>query len=174
MNAYMTTIMETDRQLAAFMDRLREAPEPVVLVTFGDHLPWMGDGNAFYDEMGMDVNASGDAGFYRRYTTRYLIWANDAARKIIGHDVTGEGPAVSPCYLMDLVFDQLGWDGPGFMQAMDEMMEVFPIVSTTGRTMTDGVLSGQVPEERLELYRRFQHLQYYWRNEFLYQDVMGE
>lgn len=172
MNAYMTTIMETDRQLAVFVDRLREAEEPVVLVTFGDHLPWMGDGNVFYDEMGMDVNASGDAGFYRRYTTRYLIWANDAAKEIIGHDVRGEGPAVSPCYLMNLVFDQLGWDGPGFMQEMDEMMEVFPIVSTTGRTMTDGTLAGQVPGERMELYRRFQHLQYYWRNEFLFGELM--
>ena len=174
MNAYMTTIMETDRELAAFIDRLRAAPEPVVLVTFGDHLPWMGDGNVFYDEMGMNVNASEDEGFYQRYTTRYLIWANDAAKEIIGHDLAGEGPAVSPCYLMNLVFEQLGWDGPGFMQAMDEMMEVFPIASTTGRTMTDGVLAGQVPEERLELYRRFQHLQFYWRNEFLYKDVMEE
>ena len=105
---------------------------------------------------------------------RSLIWANDAAKEIIGHDLAGEGPAVSPCYLMNLVFEQLGWDGPGFMQAMDEMMEVFPIASTTGRTMTDGVLAGQVPEERLELYRRFQHLQFYWRNEFLYKDVMEE
>ena len=174
MNAYMTTIMETDRELAAFIDQLRAAPEPVVLVTFGDHLPWMGDGNVFYDEMGMNVNASEDEGFYQRYTTRYLIWANDAAKEVIGHDLAGEGPAVSPCYLMNLVFEQLGWDGPGFMQAMDEMMEVFPIASTTGRTMTDGVLAGQVPEERLELYRRFQHLQYYWRNEFLYKDVMEE
>ncbi len=174
MNAYMTTIMETDRELAAFIDRLREVSEPVVLVTFGDHLPWMGDGNVFYDEMGMNVNASEDEGFYQRYTTRYLIWANDAAKEIIGHDLAGEGPAVSPCYLMNLVFEQLGWDGPGFMQAMDEMMEVFPIASTTGRTMTDGVLAGQVPEERLELYRRFQHLQFYWRNEFLYKDVMEE
>ena len=158
--------------LPVHMDRLRAAEEPVVLVTFGDHLPWMGDGNVFYDEMGMNVNASAEDGFYRRYTTRYLIWANDAAKAVIGHDVAGEGPAVSPCYLMDLVFDQLGWEGPGFMRAMDEMMEVFPIAATTGWTMTDGVLSGSVPEERLELYRRFQHLQYFWRNEFLYGDVM--
>ncbi|MBD5149629.1 MAG: LTA synthase family protein [Oscillibacter sp.] len=174
MNAYMTTIMETDRQLAAFVDKLREDPAPVVLVTFGDHLPWMGDGNIYYDEMGMDVNASGTDGFYRRYTTRYLIWANDAAREIIGHDVRGEGPAISPCYLMNLLFDQLGWEGPGFMQAMDEMMEVFPIATTTGWTMTDGVLSGSVPAERKELHDKFLYLQHYWRNEFQYKAVMEQ
>ena len=41
-------------------------------------------------------------------------------------------------------------------------------------SLLGGVLADRVPEERLELYRRFQHLQFYWRNEFLYQDVMGE
>lgn len=174
MNAYMTTIMETDRQLAALVDRLREDPAPVVLVTFGDHLPWMGDGNIYYDEMGVDVNAGTTDGFYRRYTTRYLIWANDAAKAVIGHDVKGEGPAISPCYLMNVVFGQLGWEGPGFMQAMDGMMEVFPIVTTTGWTMTDGVLSGAVPEERKELHDKFLYLQHYWRNEFLYKSVMEE
>lgn len=172
MNAYMTTIMETDRQLAALIDRLREDPAPVVLVTFGDHLPWMGDGNIYYDEMGMNVNASDEEGFYRRYTTRYLIWANDAAKAVIGHDVRGEGPAISPCYLMNLLFGQLGWDGPGFMQAMDEMMEVFPIATTTGWTMTDGVLNGQMSQERKELYQKFLYLQHYWRNEFQYKSVM--
>lgn len=174
MNAYMTTIMETDRQLAAFIGQLREDPAPVVLVTFGDHLPWMGDGNIFYDEMGMNVDADSDEGFYRRYTTRYLIWANDAAKAVIGHDVRGEGPAISPCYLMNLVFGQLGWEGPGFMQAMDEMMETFPIVTTTGWTMAGGVLNGQMTEEQKEQYQKFRYMQHYWRNEFRYKDVMKQ
>ena len=172
MNSYMSTIMETDRELMKLIDQLRDDPNPVVLVTFGDHLPWMGDGNAFYEEMNMDIDAGTDEGFFRHYTTRYLIWANDAAKEILGHDVRGEGPDISPCYLMNLVFEQLGWEGPGFMQAMDEMMEVFPIATTTGRTMTDGVLSDEVPAERTELYRDFQYLQHYWRNEFLYQDLL--
>ena len=172
MNSYMTTIMETDRELAKLIDRLRSDPEPVVLVTFGDHLPWMGDGNVFYDEMGIDINPGTDEGFFRHYTTRYLIWANDAAKEVIGHDVQGEGPAISPCYLMNLLFGQLGWEGPGFMQAMDEMMEVFPIATTTGRTMTDGVIADEVPAERQELFRKFQYMQHYWRNEFQYKSVM--
>ena len=171
MNRYMTTIMETDRELAKFIDQLRRDPEPVVLVTFGDHLPWMGDGNIFYDEMGIDIDPSTDGGFFRYYTTRYLIWANDAAKEIIGHDVRGEGPAISPCYLMNVLFDQIGWAGPGFMQAMDEMMEVFPVVSTTGRTVTDGVLTDEVPAQRHDLFRKFEYMQHYWRREFLYQDA---
>ena len=173
MDHYLEVIWDSDAQLAQLMDQLREDPEPVVLVTFGDHLPWMGDGNVFYAEMGMDVESGSDDAFYRRYATRYLIWANDAAKAVIGHDMRGTGPDLSPCYLMNELFAQLGWEGPGFMQAMDELRETFPIVTTTGRTMTDGVLSGQVPAEREELYRRFQQLQHYWRNEFLYQELVG-
>ena len=172
LNHYLDAIWDTDEQLAWLMDQLREDRSPVVLVTFGDHLPWMGGGNEYYAEMGVDVDAGTEEGFYSRYSTRYLIWANDAAREILGHDLQGEGPDISPCYLMNLVFDQLGWAGPGFMQAMDEMMEVFPIAATTGRTMTDGVLSGEIPEERQALYRDFQILQHYWRNEFLYRDLL--
>jgi len=172
LNHYLDAIWDTDAQLARLMDQLREDPEPVVLVTFGDHLPWMGDGNIFYQEMGMDVEAGTDEGFYRRYSTRYLIWANNAAREMIGHDVLGEGPDISPCYLMNLLFEQLGWDGPGFMQAMEKMRSVFPLATSTGRTMTDGVLSGEIPRERLDLYREFQYLQYYWRSKFLYQGLL--
>jgi len=173
MNSYMTTIMDTDQELAKLIDRLREDPLPVVLVTFGDHLPWMGDGNAFYDEMGIDISPSEDESFLRHYTTRYLVWANDAAKAVIGHDVRGEGPAVSPCYLMNLVFDQLGWEGPGFMRMMDEMMEAFPVVSTKGMYLIDGKLTSEVPEARKELYQKFQYAQYYWRNEFLFQDMVS-
>ena len=171
-NSYMTTIMETDRELKKLVDLLRDDPEPVVLVTFGDHLPWMGDGNVFYEQMGIDIDPSGGESFLRHYATRYLIWANKAAAEIIGHEVKGEGPAVSPCYLMNLVFDQAGWDGPGFMQAMDEMMAVFPVVSTKGQYVVDGVMTDRVPAEREELFQQFRQMQFYWRNEFLYQDVM--
>lgn len=169
MNYYLNAIWETDRELAKLIDRLREEEEPVLLVTFGDHLPWMGDGNAFYEEMGIDIDAGTDEGFYRHYSTRYLIWANDAAKELLGHDVAGEGPDISPCYLMNLVFRQLGWKGPAFMQAMDEMMEVFPIVTTNSRYLVDGVLTDAIPEERRELFDRFLYLNQYWRSEFLYE-----
>lgn len=170
-NHYLSAIWDTDRQLAALVDKLRTDPEPVVLVTFGDHLPWMGDGNVFYEEMGIDIDAHTDEGFRRRYTTRYLIWANDAAKALLGHELQGEGPTISPCYLMGLVFEQLGWKGPGFLQAMEEFRPIFPVVTTNGRLIADGTLVGDVPEERQALYQRFLDLQYYWRHEFFYRNT---
>ena len=168
MNFYLNTIFETDEELAKLMDRLRSDPDPVVLVTFGDHMPWMGDSNAFYDEMGMNIDPGEEEGFYNHYATRYLIWANDAAREIIGRDLLGDGPDISPCYLMNLVFQQLGWEGPAFMQAMEPMMETFPVVSTKGRYQVDGELVESIPEDRKDLFRQFLYMQYYWSREFIY------
>ena len=168
MNFYLNTIFETDEELAKLMDRLRSDPDPVVLVTFGDHMPWMGDSNAFYDEMGMNIDPGEEEGFYNHYATRYLIWANDAAREIIGRDLRGDGPDISPCYLMNLVFQQLGWEGPAFMQAMEPMMETFPVVSTKGCYQVDGELVESIPEDRKDLFRQFLYMQYYWSREFIY------
>lgn len=168
MNHYLSSIHDSDVQLMKFIDKLRADPAPVVLVTFGDHLPWMGDNAEFYDEMGIDIDPGTDSGFIRHYSTRYLIWANAAAEEILGHKVAGSGPRISPCYLMGLLFRQLGWKGPAYMQALDGLMEVFPVVTTTGRYVVDGVLTGAVPEERLGLFRDFRFLQKYWRDEWLY------
>ena len=85
--------------------------------------------------------------------------------------MTGEGPSISPCYLMNVLFRQLGWKGSAFTQAMDEMMDIFPVVSIKGRYVVDGVLTEAVPPERAEKYMEFVYLQQYWRNEFLYGDA---
>ncbi len=168
MNNYISAIHDSDLQLMKFIDKLRADPAPVVLVTFGDHLPWMGDNAAFYDDMGIDLDPGTDTGFFNHYSTRYLIWANPAAVKILDHRVTGSGPRISPCYLMGLLFQQLGWEGPAYMQMLDELMEIFPVVSTTGYYVVDGVPTSTIPSERLELFQNFLFLQQYWRNEWLY------
>lgn len=170
MNNYMNAIMEGDRELMALVDKLREDDSPVVLVVFTDHLPWMGDGNIFYEEMGIEIDVSSESeeSFRRRYQTDYLIWANDAAKETLGNNFQGKGPTVSPCYLMNLVFDLCGWDGPAYMQAMDDMMDVFPVVTTRGFYVVDDVFTEVIPEERAENFDQFLYLNHYWRNEFLY------
>lgn len=173
MNNYMSSIINGDMELMKLIENLRTDPDPVVLVTFGDHLPWMGDGNIYYEEMGVDIDPGTDAGFFTHYTTRYLIWANDAAKALLGSDVAGEGPAISPCYLMNLVFQQLGWTGPAYMQAMEDFRAAFPVASTSGRYLVDGVLTDVIPEALKPAHQDFLYLQQYWRNEFLYQDMVS-
>lgn len=168
MNNYMASIMNSDVELKKFLDKLRYDEEPVVLITWGDHLPWMGDGGKYYEEMGVDIDPATEEGFRRHYSTRYLIWANEAAKEILGNDFVGEGPTLSPCHLMGYLFDQCGWDGPAFMQAMEPMREAMPVVTTHDFCVIDGVFTNEVPEERQQMMEDFLILQHYWRNEFLY------
>ncbi|MDE7245481.1 MAG: LTA synthase family protein, partial [Oscillospiraceae bacterium] len=169
MNNYLSSIMNSDIELMNFIDRLRTDPDPVVLITFGDHLPWMGNQGVFYNEMGINVDTSTEEGFFTHYSTRYLIWANDAAVELLGHEIRGTGPRISPCYLMGLLFRQLGWEGPAYMQALDSLMDVIPVASETDHFVIDGVLTDGIPPERQDLCDSFLFLQYYWRSKWLYQ-----
>lgn len=168
MNNYMNVIMDSDKQLKLFIDKLQEMDEPVVFVMFSDHLPWMGDGNAYYEEMGIDFSQDSEEINRIQYTTEYLIWANDAAKRILNNNFMGEGPTISPCYLMNLVFDLCAWEGPAYMKAMSEVMEVMPVVSTNWSFIIDGNFYNGVPEDRMDIYNKFLFLQYYWQNRFMY------
>lgn len=96
------------------------------------------------------------------------MWANDAAKKIVDQEFTGEGPEISPCYLMNLLFQKIGWEGPAYMQAMNDMMNIFPVVTTNGRCMADGILMDDlmIPEEKKESFQNFIYLQYYWYSKY--------
>lgn len=168
MDHYMELVSNSDVQLAGLVEQLRAESEPVVLVLFADHLPWMGDGSVYYEEMGVNFDMDTEAGFLTYYSTDYLIWANDAAKELLGNDFVGEGPTVSSCYLMNLLFEQCGWDGPDFMQAMDDMREVFPVVTSNGCYVVDGVFTDEIPARRAALFSEFESLQYLWRTQFLF------
>lgn len=140
----------------------------MVVVLFSDHLPWMGDGNIFYSEMGIDFSQKSETIEQMQYTTEYLIWANKAAKDILDNDFVGEGPTISPCYLMNVLFDQCSWEGPAYMRVMNEIRKVIPVVSTSGKYVVDGNFVYEIPEDRKELYRKFECTQFYWRNHFVY------
>ena len=150
---YISVLEESDKELTKLIEKLRKDSEPVILVTFGDHLPWMGNGGEFYEEMGINIDTNTDEGVRTYYSTRYLIWANPAAKELLDKDFTGEDMEISPCYLMNLVFKKIGWDGSAYMQAMSNMMEIFPVVTTNGRYVVDGVLIDDIPEERQNLFQ---------------------
>lgn len=168
MNNYMNIIMDSDKQLEYFLDKLKEEDEPVVFVMFSDHLPWLGDGNVYYEEMGIDFSQDSEEINRIQYTTEYLIWANDEAKRILNNDFVGEGPVISPCYLMNLVFTLCSWKGPAYMQAMSEIMEVMPVASRNWRFIIDGNFCDGIPQEYMDMYKKFQYLQYYWRKRFMY------
>ena len=166
LNNYFDGILRTIQAVEEAVQRLEEMEEPVVLVLFGDHKPWSGNGNSVYQELGLDFDLSTLEGFYDYYSTPYLIWANPAAKEVLGREFLGDGGDFSPCFLMAEVFDQCGWEGPGFMKLSREMREATPLVHKTDRFLKDGQLADALEGEDLELFQRFLWAQYYREHEF--------
>ncbi len=159
---YLGSVMATQRHLADMVDAFRASDEPIVLVVFGDHKPWLGNGNSVYHALGVNLGQDSREGFYNYWSTPYLIWANGAAKAALGRDVRGEGPDISPCFLMNVLFEQLGWTGDAYMQAVDPCRAELPVIHSHGARLTAaGELTAQLPPEQEELARRFLCLSYY-------------
>ena len=165
LNNYLGSIADTNQKLTALVDALRAQSEPVVLVLFGDHKPWLGDGNSVYHALGINIDLSTPEGFSNYYATRYLIWANDAAKALLGNDFCGEGPTISPCYLMSEVFALCGFEGNAYMQAMNDVKSTLPVITTNGRYMESGALTDALSSEGRTALQRAAALEYYQRNQ---------
>jgi len=166
---YFGSIANTNQHLKELTDWLRTDDEPVVLVLFGDHNPWMGDGNSVYTAMGIEFDLGSQEGFLDYYSTRYIIWANDAAKEILDCDFQGEGPDIGPCFLMNELFRLCGWEGPAYLQAIAGVAEQVPVVHATGRCMENGVLTDSLSEQGAALVRDYRILSYDWRHHFVYE-----
>ncbi len=159
LNNYLSQIRETQEVLLREIERLRSDPHPIVLMIYGDHKPWFGD--EFYAEFGIPINMETEKGMVDYLGTPYLIWANDAAKKTLGNDFVGEGPMTSPGYLMNLLFGQLGWDGPAFMQFTEEVRKQISVICTKGGYLENECYTQNLDEEGNRLLKQYRDMLYY-------------
>ena len=80
---------------------------------------------------------------------------------MLGNDFTGDGGDFSPCFLMEEVFTQCGWEGPGFMQLAREARELTPLIHEQGIYWKDGAPCYELTEEEQELISMYQNVEYY-------------
>lgn len=172
MENYLGCVYKRDQELMSFVDALRTSERPVVLLVYGDHKPTLGaDINnyttAAYETFGIDMDVSSEEGFVSYYGAEYLIWANDAAKEQYGLSLAGrKGPMISPCFLMNVLFDALNWDcGSSYLQAMDSYLEQFPVCSTKGRVSVDGKLVSEISGDARSSYNEMLYIDYYWKQQ---------
>lgn len=168
---YFGSVEDTIGHLTDLRDFLAAQDEPYLLVVFGDHNPWMGDGNSVYAAMGLDLDQSTQAGFSNYYSTRYLIWANDLARAALGNDFVGQGPALGPYFLMNQLFELCGWEGPAYLQSIGAVARRVPVQHATGLYLEDGLFTPTLSPEGAALSQDYSFLQYYERHHFRYGDL---
>lgn len=69
------------------------------------------------------------SGYLNRCRTPYILWANRALKEKMQKPFLGEGPDLSPQYLMNYTFRYLGWTGPKYMQIMEEKLPEVTVVN---------------------------------------------
>lgn len=164
LNNYLYLIQDTGGYLAHLTDYLDTLEEPVVLVLYGDHKPWMGNGGSIYEELGINMDLSTQEGFLNHYATWYAIWGNQAAKETLDCGFVGEGPDLSPCFLMNEVFTLCGWEGSAYMQAQRETAETLPVMHTKGWVKENGAYTTEPSQRARDLIRRFQDVSIYDRS----------
>lgn len=168
---YFGSVEDTVNRLVELKDFLSQQDEPYILILFGDHNPWLGDGNSVYEAIGLNLDQSTQEGFSNYYSTRYLIWANDLAKQALGNDFVGEGPAIGPYFLMNKVFELCGWDGPAYLQSINAVSRQVPVLHTSGIYLEDGAFTPDLSPEGASLAQDYSILQYYQRHHFRYSDL---
>lgn len=162
-NNYLFSISKTQRYLMAEIEKLRGYSEPVVLLIYGDHPPYLENAQV-YDECGADIDMATETGVMNYYSTPYLIWANDSAKAALNRDFVGQAPAVSAGYLMNVLFDALGWKGSAFMQFTSDMMQTLPVVSTNGYYVENGELTRTLSPEGAAKLHDYECVQFWLKN----------
>ncbi len=160
-NNYFAGIEDTSAQCKKLVSWAQQQSEPIVIVLFGDHNPWLGNGMSGYHEMGINVNTATEEGIYNYYTTPYIIFRNSAAKKASGIYSDGYGGEFSPMFLMNKVFELNGWGGSRFMKISNELKEYIDIVTYTGQVRQNGELTAYPDDAAFEALSKLKKVQYY-------------
>ena len=141
--------------------------KPVVLVYWGDHLPYLGDNQLGYRQLGIDVfpGPEGQENL-AAYQTPYVIWANDAAAEALDWDRAAEAldlpETISACFLGAAVLELTGRgeESPWFA-FLNELRRELPVVQKTICQTADGSVIGELTAQQQSLLQKWRRWSYY-------------
>ena len=156
-------------QVKADADRLaqlEEMEEPVVLVFFGDHLPYLGDNQLAYAELGFTARPEWDA--LTSYETPYVIWANDAAAQALDWEAAvasldlPEDGRLSASFLGAAVLELTGRTGESpWFDFLNQLRRELPVVQKQAYQVADGTVTDQLTEEQAAKIAKWRQWSYY-------------
>ena len=131
LRVYTEGVRDADDMLGSLRDYFARRQEPVVLVYFGDHLPYLGDNQKGYAELGYTEQP-----YWAElisFETPYVIWANDAATDVLDWDNAVESlelpEQVSASFLGAAVLELTGrGDDTAWFSFLNELRREAPVV----------------------------------------------
>ena len=161
LRVYIEGLRDADAMLQKLTDYFSAIDEPVVLVFFGDHLPYLGDGRLCYRELGLSA-ADDAADNFTAYETPFLIWGNDAAASKLTFSAQALGlPAdgrISACYLGAAVAELTGrGDSTAWLAFLNQLRREVPVMQNGLCVLSDGTVTAETPES----VKQYQYWSYY-------------
>jgi len=138
LQVYAEGARDADAMLGALRDYFADRSEPVVLVFFGDHLPYLGDNQLAYVELGMTEEPYWAE--LTSYETPYVIWANDAAFKQLDWSAAVELPErVSAAFLGAAVAELTGHSRQSsWFTFLNDLRREAPVIQKNTSVLYDG------------------------------------
>ena len=141
----------------------------MLLVFWGDHLPYFGDERLGFRELGLAI-ADGDSAAdpFRQYETPYLLWCNAAGAKALdlanaakSLDLPANG-RISASYLGALAMELMGRDGQDpWFRYLNEARRTMPVYRKNMGYAASGELFRDLPEELNETLQKLHRWTYY-------------
>ena len=168
-NVYAEGIRDANAMLEDLTEFYSEQSEPVLLVFFGDHLPYLGDNRQGHAELGLPAaSVTGGEDPFAAYTAPVLFWCNDAAAEALDFENAIEAldlPAdgrISACYLGAAVLELTGrGEVSPWFAFLNEMRRELPVLHNGYYESADGEITTEPTAEEAALVSRMRCWAYY-------------
>ena len=163
LEVYVEGARDGDAMLGQLKEYFSAQEEPVVLVFFGDHLPYLGDNQLAYTELG--ISEDPHWADLTSYETPYVIWANDSAYEMLDWSVAENLPeTMSASFLGASVLELTGHTAHSswFTFLNEALRSSFPViqkntaVQSNGRIVNPYILDDHPPLQ-LEKWRQWSY-----------------
>ena len=168
-NVYAEGIRDANALLEDLTEFYSAQDEPVLLVFFGDHLPYLGDNRQGYAELGLPAaSVTGGEDPFAAYTAPVLFWCNDAAAEALDFanaiealDLPADG-RISACYLGAAVLELTGrGEVSPWFAFLNEMRRELPVLHNGYYESADGEITTEPTAEETALVSRMRCWAYY-------------
>ena len=166
LRVYIEGARDADDMLGRLVDYFSAADEPVVLVFFGDHLPYLGDDQLAYRELGFTEDPDWDG--LTSYETPYVIWANDAGAEALDWEAAvasldlPESGDLSAAFLGAAVLELTDRTGESpWFDFLNQLRRELPVVQKQAYLPADGTLTDQLTAEQAAQVLKWRQWSYY-------------
>lgn len=170
LEVYIEGARDADAMLGRLVDYFSQTDEPVVLAFWGDHLPYLGDNQLAYAQLGSEVALSEDdrESALCSYETPYVIWANDAAAQVLDWESAverldlPETNRLSASFLGAALLELTGRgeESPWF-SFLNQLRQELPVVQKKTYMTMDGTITPLLTSAQQEMIDQWRQWSYY-------------